>query len=763
MGDHRIGGHQPSTQLGPPRKLERTTSTGDVRKSLDGEAIQLRKQALLRRSDSTGRLPTQSKDVISDGSTQIRLESGLDASTSHGLMMHARLTPKPEALEKAIAGLKHVPDDERIEKSGLEAAQKAFKKDSKRAGDSAPRLPQHQGMSDQAFNQGVGQLLTPQVRQFERAYGQAVMQCERALPGQLQDAFKDPLKSYLKATATRFGSKTDQGAEDAIQLAAKNWAAGFRPDSDTGLTLAHKTDAELRKLASDMLAGAMDYGPKDMAKLSDRKQHFIAALARGLREGIAASAQQVKDEADDIEMFGSQSRYHNQPVQPAGKIMTALHDMQLELQKSIVNLPANDPMRAGLLASSPEGFSAAIKSQLGAKNEVVMNALLEASRSPVVNESLIMSVRPGSAGNQRVSPANLPGDKRGLTLPDTMTVNGVTYGNPSYLAEGGFANVFSYTHAQSGEQIIVKVNKPGTDSGQAQDLLVEECRAHLALEGAGHPNVTGFKALVRSGSDVYAVQEAVSGGDLNQAKNKLWALREQGALNPETHQLLALALLKDSLEGMRHIQNESQGHHFDLKLPNILLSETGVAKIADFGFAGVGSERGISRLQGNDTPDYKSPELIRIGHQFRRDKQDTAVSNRADTWNAGVMAYTLLVNKDQSAHAIWSKQWDAQREGDIIAFGAQADNRIRPSAPHKDGGQGLGFNPVDKLINGLMRPEADKRSNFAAALQSSLFQDSRLNKPELRQLLALIGTTPSAQQDQAFRLQLAQLVTAINQ
>ncbi len=72
--------------------------------------------------------------------------------------------------------------------------------------------------------------------------------------------------------------------------------------------------------------------------------------------------------------------------------------------------------------------------------------------------------------------------------------------------------------------------------------------------------------------------------------------------------------------------------HRDLKPQNILISETGVIKICDFGFARKMSQATVCLTSMKGTPLYLAPEIL----------ENRAYTGKVDIWSLGVIIYELF-------------------------------------------------------------------------------------------------------------------------
>ncbi len=93
--------------------------------------------------------------------------------------------------------------------------------------------------------------------------------------------------------------------------------------------------------------------------------------------------------------------------------------------------------------------------------------------------------------------------------------------------------------------------------------------------------------------------------------------------------LIAL-LCRDTLRGLAYIHSGYRIHR-DIKSDNILLSDDGLVKIADFGYAAELSREKLKRNTIVGTPYWMAPELIK-GSKY---------DQRVDVWSLGIMAMEM--------------------------------------------------------------------------------------------------------------------------
>ncbi len=177
-----------------------------------------------------------------------------------------------------------------------------------------------------------------------------------------------------------------------------------------------------------------------------------------------------------------------------------------------------------------------------------------------------------------------------------------------------------YTNRETTKTYALKMMKPeGEGKPEAVDRFFQEIKITAGLD---HPNIVNVVSYGILESDYCFAMEYISGGSLNEL------LRKRYVTPPE----FALFILLDILKGISHAHREGVVHQ-DLKPSNILLDESGWAKISDFGISNVSDLSRDGRRNGiAGTPAYMSPEQT-IGGE---------VDQRSDLFSAGIIFYEML-------------------------------------------------------------------------------------------------------------------------
>src|SRR5512143_3219171 len=196
-----------------------------------------------------------------------------------------------------------------------------------------------------------------------------------------------------------------------------------------------------------------------------------------------------------------------------------------------------------------------------------------------------------------------------------MFLLGQTVGKYQILANlgsGGFGTVFLARDSWIDKKVAIKV--PHRQTGDSEELL-QEPRLLAALD---HPNIVGILTAERVDGTFFIVMEYVKGETLEAALD-----REKSMDLPR-----AIHYGLQILQAVDHAHQASILHR-DLRPANVLISESGVVKVADFGTSRLLERSHATTVIGS--PPYMAPE------QF----QGRAVL-ASDIYSVGVMLYQML-------------------------------------------------------------------------------------------------------------------------
>jgi serine/threonine protein kinase len=168
------------------------------------------------------------------------------------------------------------------------------------------------------------------------------------------------------------------------------------------------------------------------------------------------------------------------------------------------------------------------------------------------------------------------------------------------IASGSFGRVYRAEEAETGRVVAIKIlRKRWSENDHTIELFEREGRVGLTLR---HANIVETLAVSRDrGTGQYfIVMEFIEGGNLRDF------LRIRGSLTPAE----ALRILEEAVSGLAHAYSCGITHR-DIKLTNVLISSQGVAKMVDFGLAGIFSRQGLEMESGEKvdrTVDYAGLE-----------------------------------------------------------------------------------------------------------------------------------------------------------
>ena len=205
-------------------------------------------------------------------------------------------------------------------------------------------------------------------------------------------------------------------------------------------------------------------------------------------------------------------------------------------------------------------------------------------------------------------------------VPNTM-VDG-RYRVVSRLGSGGMADVFLAEDQQLGRKVALKLLHHRF--AQDPDFVERFRREAQAAAGLQHPNVVSVYDRGTFDDTYYIAMEYLPGRSLKQL------IRDEAPLDP----LRAIDITIQILKAARFAHRRGVIHR-DLKPHNVIVDDSGHAKVTDFGIARAGASDMTETGSIMGTAQYLSPEQA----------QGRAVNAASDLYSVGVVLYEMLTGR----------------------------------------------------------------------------------------------------------------------
>ncbi|MFN7918479.1 MAG: protein kinase [Bryobacteraceae bacterium] len=192
------------------------------------------------------------------------------------------------------------------------------------------------------------------------------------------------------------------------------------------------------------------------------------------------------------------------------------------------------------------------------------------------------------------------------------------------LGRGAMGVVFRAEDPVIGRTVAIKTIRLSAVSSPDEQRLLRD-RLFREARSAGvlaHPNIVTVYDIGEDGELAFIAMEFVAGSTLEEVSR-----RGQPLTIPTL-----MSILREVASALDYAHGKGIVHR-DIKPGNIMIAESGAAKITDFGVAKIASQRVTQTGLVMGTPSYMSPEQIEANDQ---------VDGRSDQFSLGVIVYEML-------------------------------------------------------------------------------------------------------------------------
>src|SRR5438067_1839981 len=192
------------------------------------------------------------------------------------------------------------------------------------------------------------------------------------------------------------------------------------------------------------------------------------------------------------------------------------------------------------------------------------------------------------------------------------------------LGRGGMGTVYLAEQPGLGREVAIKELIQSADPMALRRFLQEA----QVMARTSHPNLVQVHDMELQGNVNYLVMEFIRGRSLRD-----W-ISEKPIPPPQV-----FAVMHGVLQALEYAHRHAIVHR-DMKPENVLISEDGLVKVADFGIARLMDDTGVGGTATKTgttvgTPQYMSPEQV----------ASSKVDGRSDLYSAGIMFYELVVGQ----------------------------------------------------------------------------------------------------------------------
>ncbi|XP_022877464.1 germinal center kinase 1-like isoform X1 [Olea europaea var. sylvestris] len=198
-----------------------------------------------------------------------------------------------------------------------------------------------------------------------------------------------------------------------------------------------------------------------------------------------------------------------------------------------------------------------------------------------------------------------------------VEISGSRFSDLELIGRGSFGDVYKGFDKELNKEVAIKV----IDLEESEDEIEDIQKEIAVLSQCRSPYITEYYASILHQTKLWIIMEYMAGGsvaDLIQPNQPL-------------DEVSISCILRDLLHAIEYLHSEGKIHR-DIKAANILLTETGDVKVADFGVSAQLTRTISRRKTFVGTPFWMAPEVIQNSEGY---------NEKADIWSLGITAIEM--------------------------------------------------------------------------------------------------------------------------
>ncbi|KAK9150199.1 hypothetical protein Syun_008508 [Stephania yunnanensis] len=199
----------------------------------------------------------------------------------------------------------------------------------------------------------------------------------------------------------------------------------------------------------------------------------------------------------------------------------------------------------------------------------------------------------------------------------TVEALGSRFSSLELIGRGSFGDVYRGFDKELNKDVAIKV----IDLEEAEDEIEDIQKEISVLSQCRSPYITEYYGSHLHQTKLWIVMEYMAGGSVAD-------LIQSG---PPLDETSIACILRDLLHAIEYLHNEGKIHR-DIKAANILLTENGDVKVADFGVSAQLTRTISRRKTFVGTPFWMAPEVIQNSEGY---------NEKADIWSLGITAIEM--------------------------------------------------------------------------------------------------------------------------